>query len=183
MPPAELGAGVPPAGRCGGRRGRWREPPAGGVRGVGCRWVSQPPAAWRREPRPPITCSVCCIVFAAEGGLAVSVINVMTSSSGWSSIRAQLKEADYCWFQIGWEQYTHTRTRTRTHAAPHPGSRVAAPRRGGKMSSGDVVCTGWLIKSPPEKKLKRYVSAEALLIFFFFSLKGSRHALGVSLFL
>ncbi|XP_063272697.1 GRB2-associated-binding protein 3 isoform X2 [Prinia subflava] len=24
------------------------------------------------------------------------------------------------------------------------------------MSSGDVVCTGWLIKSPPEKKLKRY---------------------------
>ncbi|XP_053329544.1 GRB2-associated-binding protein 3 [Spea bombifrons] len=25
------------------------------------------------------------------------------------------------------------------------------------MSAGDVVCTGWLIKSPPEKKLKRYV--------------------------
>ncbi|KAJ8266457.1 hypothetical protein GJAV_G00130650 [Gymnothorax javanicus] len=24
------------------------------------------------------------------------------------------------------------------------------------MSTGDVVCTGWLIKSPPEKKLKRY---------------------------
>uniref|UniRef100_A0A3B1J0F0 Si:ch73-92i20.1 n=1 Tax=Astyanax mexicanus TaxID=7994 RepID=A0A3B1J0F0_ASTMX len=24
------------------------------------------------------------------------------------------------------------------------------------MSSGDVVCTGWLVKSPPEKKLKRY---------------------------
>uniref|UniRef100_A0A1A8IVS6 GRB2-associated binding protein 3 n=1 Tax=Nothobranchius kuhntae TaxID=321403 RepID=A0A1A8IVS6_NOTKU len=24
------------------------------------------------------------------------------------------------------------------------------------MSSGDVVCTGWLIKSPPEKKLKRF---------------------------
>lgn len=40
------------------------------------------------------------------------------------------------------------------------------------MSSGDVVCTGWLIKSPPEKKLKRYVSAEALLIFFFFLAKG-----------
>jgi len=42
------------------------------------------------------------------------------------------------------------------------------------MSSGDVVCTGWLIKSPPEKKLKRYVSAEALLIYtyvylFFFA--------------
>uniref|UniRef100_A0A8C6XZ27 GRB2 associated binding protein 3 n=1 Tax=Naja naja TaxID=35670 RepID=A0A8C6XZ27_NAJNA len=26
------------------------------------------------------------------------------------------------------------------------------------MSAGHVVCTGWLIKSPPEKKLKRYVS-------------------------
>ncbi|KAM8953878.1 GRB2-associated-binding protein 3 isoform 1-T1 [Pelodytes ibericus] len=25
------------------------------------------------------------------------------------------------------------------------------------MSAGDVVCSGWLIKSPPEKKLKRYV--------------------------
>lgn len=24
---------------------------------------------------------------------------------------------------------------------------------------GDVVCTGWLRKSPPEKKLRRYVSA------------------------
>ncbi|CAL8308231.1 unnamed protein product [Gadus morhua 'NCC'] len=24
------------------------------------------------------------------------------------------------------------------------------------MSAGDVVCTGWLIKSPPEKKLKRF---------------------------
>lgn len=24
------------------------------------------------------------------------------------------------------------------------------------MSTGDVVCTGWLIKSPPERKLKRY---------------------------
>lgn len=41
-------------------------------------------------------------------------------------------------------------------AAAHPRTRA---RSGGKMSSGDVVCTGWLIKSPPERKLKRYVSA------------------------
>lgn len=26
------------------------------------------------------------------------------------------------------------------------------------MSAGVVVCTGWLVKSPPEKKLKRFVS-------------------------
>ena len=26
------------------------------------------------------------------------------------------------------------------------------------MSGGEVVCSGWLRKSPPEKKLKRYVS-------------------------
>lgn len=123
---------------------------------------------------------------AAEGGLAVSLINVMTSSWRWSSVRAQLKEADYCWFQIGWEQYTRTRTDTHTnrraltpaHPAPWLPRRRSAP--GGKMSSGDVVCTGWLIKSPPEKKLKRYVSAEALLIFFP-PLKGFRHVLGVSL--
>ncbi|KAI4872531.1 hypothetical protein NFI96_016761 [Prochilodus magdalenae] len=25
------------------------------------------------------------------------------------------------------------------------------------MSAGDVVYTGWLVKSPPEKKLKRYL--------------------------
>lgn len=33
------------------------------------------------------------------------------------------------------------------------------------MSGGEVVCSGWLRKSPPEKKLKRYVSALALLLF------------------
>jgi len=38
----------------------------------------------------------------------------------------------------------HTHTRTHTDAAA--------------MSADDVVCTGWLIKSPPEKKLKRFVS-------------------------
>lgn len=29
------------------------------------------------------------------------------------------------------------------------------------MSSGDTVCTGWLVKSPPERKLQRYVSRGA----------------------
>lgn len=29
------------------------------------------------------------------------------------------------------------------------------------MSSGDAVCTGWLVKSPPERKLQRYVSRGA----------------------
>jgi len=54
----------------------------------------------RRDPaRPsvpvvPITCSVCCIVFAAEGGgPAVSVINVMTSSPGRSAVGAGPEEA------------------------------------------------------------------------------------------
>lgn len=32
------------------------------------------------------------------------------------------------------------------------------------MSGGDVVCSGWLRKSPPEKKLRRYVSALYILI-------------------
>lgn len=35
---------------------------------------------------------------------------------------------------------------------------VRTTRSAVKMSAGDVVCTGWLIKSPPEKKLKRFVS-------------------------
>lgn len=29
------------------------------------------------------------------------------------------------------------------------------------MSAGDAVCTGWLVKSPPERKLQRYVSRGA----------------------
>ncbi|MED6263472.1 hypothetical protein CHARACLAT_004978, partial [Characodon lateralis] len=28
--------------------------------------------------------------------------------------------------------------------------------RGAEMSGGEVVCSGWLRKSPPEKKLRRY---------------------------
>ncbi|CAG02982.1 unnamed protein product [Tetraodon nigroviridis] len=37
------------------------------------------------------------------------------------------------------------------------------------MSAGDVVCTGWLIKSPPEKKLKRFVSRSVyqILVYVF----------------
>lgn len=31
------------------------------------------------------------------------------------------------------------------------------------MSGGDVVCSGWLRKSPPEKKLRRYVSNVLIL--------------------
>lgn len=47
---------------------------------------------------------------------------------------------------------------------PAPAPLSVRPRGGlqaaGSMSGGgDVVCTGWLRKSPPEKKLRRYVSA------------------------
>ncbi|TRY87897.1 hypothetical protein DNTS_010196 [Danionella cerebrum] len=35
-------------------------------------------------------------------------------------------------------------------------SDAAAAAAAAAMSAGDVVCTGWLIKSPPEKKLKRF---------------------------
>lgn len=38
----------------------------------------------------------------------------------------------------------------------------AAGGSGGTMSAGDAVCTGWLVKSPPERKLQRYVSAQGL---------------------
>lgn len=36
-------------------------------------------------------------------------------------------------------------------------------KKGADMSGGDVVCSGWLRKSPPEKKLRRYVSAPYVL--------------------
>ncbi|MGH0152420.1 UNVERIFIED_CONTAM: hypothetical protein FKN15_049182 [Acipenser sinensis] len=35
------------------------------------------------------------------------------------------------------------------------------------MSGGDVVCSGWLRKSPPEKKLRRYASTTLLNILHF----------------
>lgn len=41
-------------------------------------------------------------------------------------------------------------------ARPGGGLPAAGTMSGG---GGDVVCTGWLRKSPPEKKLRRYVSA------------------------
>ncbi|XP_061904022.1 GRB2-associated-binding protein 3 isoform X1 [Entelurus aequoreus] len=41
-------------------------------------------------------------------------------------------------------------------AATAAAKRDRTTRSAVKMSAGDVVCTGWLIKSPPEKKLKRF---------------------------
>ncbi|XP_051793729.1 GRB2-associated-binding protein 3 isoform X2 [Acanthochromis polyacanthus] len=41
-------------------------------------------------------------------------------------------------------------------AAAAVAAAVRTTRSAVKMSAGDVVCTGWLIKSPPEKKLKRF---------------------------
>ena len=43
------------------------------------------------------------------------------------------------------------RRRCRERAGPRA-------RKARTMSGGEVVCSGWLRKSPPEKKLKRYVS-------------------------
>ncbi|XP_070700376.1 GRB2-associated-binding protein 3 isoform X2 [Pempheris klunzingeri] len=43
-----------------------------------------------------------------------------------------------------------------TEAAAEAAAAVRTTRSAVKMSAGDVVCTGWLIKSPPEKKLKRF---------------------------
>ncbi|XP_051257859.1 GRB2-associated-binding protein 3 isoform X2 [Dicentrarchus labrax] len=43
-----------------------------------------------------------------------------------------------------------------TAAAAAAAAAVRTTRSAVKMSAGDVVCTGWLIKSPPEKKLKRF---------------------------
>lgn len=37
----------------------------------------------------------------------------------------------------------------------------AAAAAAATMSAGDAVCTGWLVKSPPERKLQRYVSRGA----------------------
>lgn len=46
-----------------------------------------------------------------------------------------------------------------------PGSRSCGRNgssgRDATMSGGEVVCQGWLRKSPPEKKLKRYVSVSS----------------------
>lgn len=39
-----------------------------------------------------------------------------------------------------------------------PAAARAGAREARTMSGGEVVCSGWLRKSPPEKKLKRYVS-------------------------
>lgn len=43
-------------------------------------------------------------------------------------------------------------------APARPSAARAGAREARTMSGGEVVCSGWLRKSPPEKKLKRYVS-------------------------
>lgn len=72
----------------------------------------------------------------------MSVINVMTSSAGWSRSRAQLKEADCCGCELAGNN-THTQPRTRTgghtpaltgahagghgaHTRTHPSTRIPA---------------------------------------------------------
>lgn len=35
-----------------------------------------------------------------------------------------------------------------------------------KMSGGEIICQGWLRKSPPEKKLRRYVSVSNAMFFW-----------------
>lgn len=48
---------------------------------------------------------------------------------------------------------------TRRHSQKQTEICSQTPAKGAAMSGGDVVCSGWLRKSPPEKKLRRYVSA------------------------
>lgn len=176
-------------------------PPRGVAAAVGAGGGSRPLAASASVPVSSVSVAVAAAgCVAARAPAAHHVLGVLHCVCGGG--RAG-RVSDQCHdFLLGLEQYQSAAEGSRlllvsdrlgtihadadTHTrSPHPGSRVAAPRRGGKMSSGDVVCTGWLIKSPPEKKLKRYVSAEALLIWGGggFSLKGSRHVVGVSLFL
>ncbi|XP_010748327.2 GRB2-associated-binding protein 3 isoform X2 [Larimichthys crocea] len=50
----------------------------------------------------------------------------------------------------------HTALSFTAAAAAAAAAAVRTTHSAVKMSAGDVVCTGWLIKSPPEKKLKRF---------------------------
>lgn len=66
-------------------------------------------------------------------------------------------------------------TRRHSQKQPKPSGNLFPPHlpdsregsQGADMSGGDVVCSGWLRKSPPEKKLRRYVST----LFFIFYIR------------
>ena len=58
---------------------------------------------------------------------------------------------------------------------PPPPPRVQGEiPRSAAMSGGDVVCSGWLRKSPPEKKLRRYVSALYIVFVALCVISGAR---------
>lgn len=59
----------------------------------------------------------------------------------------------------------HSQKQTKPNRNLRSNSGGKSPKKkGADMSGGDVVCSGWLRKSPPEKKLRRYVSALYILI-------------------
>lgn len=54
--------------------------------------------------------------------------------------------------------------RAETPSSPRPAKPSGVRGAGAAMSGGEVVCQGWLRKSPPEKKLRRYVSPLPVLL-------------------
>lgn len=60
-----------------------------------------------------------------------------------------------------------------------PDRSIGSPRGSGMSGSGELLCEGWLRKSPPEKKLRRFVSNKVhflsvflKLLFVFYWLNG-----------
>ena len=84
--------------------------------------------------------------------LSLSVINFLTSSF-WSGY-AEYQNTGYA---SQCSQF-HSSSSSSSSSNSSSSREERTTRSAVKMSAGDVVCTGWLIKSPPEKKLKRFVS-------------------------
>lgn len=143
--------------------------------------MTQPPLTDVSRRFPHVCCCVCkiswscallskCIVFSLVGvGLVLSLSPPSRSLSSLCSLvcffffqRDQwldfLLWHYQCWGAQKFDWCYSVFTRHRNYQVTH---RIASARRSvDKMSAEDVVFTGWLIKSPPEKKLKRYVSTE-----------------------
>lgn len=145
----------PPRG-CVPRRAAVRCPAAWGLSPVDPRrgrWVSQPRAARRRAP---ITCSVCCIVRRREGWPCQWSMSWLPPRAGAVSEHSWRKPITAGSKLAGNNTHAPARTRTQTGAhsrppTPHPGSRVAAPRRGGRWAQGTSFALDGSLNHPPRR--------------------------------
>ncbi|KAM7394409.1 hypothetical protein PAMP_021214 [Pampus punctatissimus] len=87
----------------------------------------------------------------SHGGKAT--VSLHAAASPFRPPKLVVKHSELQEYNFRW--YKKTLPKTKPYTNLRSNSRES--KKGADMSGGDVVCSGWLRKSPPEKKLRRYL--------------------------